>query len=54
MGGSKRKNLLRPSYEEGELRDKSIDEMQDPNFQPDDLKRLIGKAVPAKDPKVAP
>lgn len=45
MGGSKRKNPLRPSYEEGELRDKGIEKMQDPSFQPDDLKRLVAKTV---------
>jgi len=45
MGGSPKKNRLRPSYEEGKLRDKSIEKMQTPDFQPDDLKRLIVKTV---------
>jgi hypothetical protein len=38
----------RPSYEEGELRDKSIEEMQDKRFQPSDLKRLIERAIGRK------
>ena len=50
MGGSKRKNPSRPSYEEAELRDSAIEKMQDPNFQPDDLKRLIAKTVVKKAP----
>ena len=45
MGGSKKKNPLRPSYEEGELRDKNIEKKQHSDFQPKDLLRLIRKAV---------
>jgi len=45
MGGSKKTNPLRPSYEEGELRDKTLDAKQDASFQPEDLQRLVGKAV---------
>jgi hypothetical protein len=45
MGGSKKNNSLRPSYEDGEVRDKSIEKKQQANFQPKDLMRLIGKAV---------
>ena len=46
MPGSKKKNPLRPSYEEGELRDKSIEKKQKAGFQPKDLLRLIRKAIP--------
>jgi hypothetical protein len=35
----------RPSYEEGELRDKRIEEKFDPNFQRKDLLNLIRKAA---------
>jgi hypothetical protein len=45
MTGSKKKNPLRPSYEDGELRDKSIEKKQRASFQPKDLMRLISKAV---------
>jgi len=45
MPGSKKKNPLRPSYEDGELRDKGIEKKQKANFQPKDLLRLIGKIV---------
>ena len=45
MPGSKKKNPLRPSYEEGELRDKSIEKKQQASFQPKDLLRLIKKAI---------
>ncbi|PKB73422.1 MAG: hypothetical protein BZY75_01900 [SAR202 cluster bacterium Io17-Chloro-G7] len=45
MPGSKKKNPLRPSYEEGELRDKSIEKKQRASFQPKDLLRLIKKEV---------
>lgn len=34
-----------PSYEEGELRDKSIEQLQDAEYKKSDLHRLIGKAV---------
>ena len=45
MSGSKKKNPLRPSYEEGELRDKSIEKKQQAGFQPKDLLRIIRKAT---------
>ena len=44
MGGKPSKRP-RPSYEEGELRDKSIAEKQDPKYRAEDLRRLIGRAV---------
>ena len=50
MGGKPSKRP-RPSYEEGELRDKSIEKKQDPNFQPTDLVDLVRKAVSARHPK---
>jgi len=45
MGGSPKKKPTRPSYEEGELRDKSIKAMQDPKYQAKDLERLIKRTV---------
>jgi hypothetical protein len=45
MPGSEKKNPLRPSYEEGELRDKKIEKKQRSDFQPKHLLRLIEKAV---------
>ncbi len=45
MPGSKKKNPLHPSYEDGELRDKTIEKKQRASFQPKDLSRLIKKAV---------
>ena len=47
MGGKPSKRP-RPSYERGELRDKSIEEKQDPKFQPKDLLRLVKKAATKK------
>lgn len=38
-------NKPRPSYEEGELRDKSIEEKMDPAFRRKDLLGLIKKAA---------
>ena len=35
----------RPSYEEGELRDKGIEKLVDPNFQEGDFLKLVGKAA---------
>jgi hypothetical protein len=35
----------RPSYEEGELRDKSIEEKMDPNFRRENLRDVIRKAA---------
>ena len=34
-----------PSYEEGDLRDKSIEEKMDPEYERKDLRRLIKKGV---------
>ena len=45
MSGSQKKNPLRPSYEEGELRDKTLEAKQIPDFTPEDLRRLVTKAV---------
>jgi len=45
MPGSKKKNPLHPSYEEGELRDKSIEKDQRADFKPKDLLRLIKRAI---------
>ena len=45
MSGSKKKNPLPASYEEGELRDKSIEKKQRADFQPKDLLRLIKRAI---------
>ena len=45
MPGSKKKNPLRPSYEDGELRDKSIEEKQTADFKPKNLLALIKRAV---------
>lgn len=55
MGGSKKtgKRPL-PSYEEGKLRDPSIEEKQDPNYKPDDLLGMIRKAAKGKPPKGLP
>jgi hypothetical protein len=41
----KRSDRRRPSYEEGELRDKSIEEKMDPSYQRKDLLDLIKKAA---------
>lgn len=35
----------RPSYEEGELRDKSIEKLADPDFQESDFLKLVKKAA---------
>jgi hypothetical protein len=35
----------RPSYEDGELRDKSIEEEMDPNYGREDLRNVIRKAA---------
>ncbi len=45
MGGSPKKKDVRPSYEEGQLRDSRIEKKQRASFQPKDLLRLIKKAV---------
>ena len=45
MPGSKKKNPLPPSFEEGHLRDKKLEKKQRASFQPKDLMRLIEKAV---------
>ncbi len=44
MGGSPQKRP-RPSYEDGELRDKSIAKMQDPKYQGKDLLKLLKKSA---------
>ncbi len=41
----KKRRERRPSYEEGELRDKSIEEKMDPNYQKSDFLKLIKKAA---------
>ncbi len=43
MGGNKSKRP-RPSYEDGELRDKTIKGKQDPKYQAGTLMRLIKRA----------
>jgi len=44
MGGKPSKRP-RPSYEEGELRDKSIEKKIDPKYRAEDLTRLIQRAA---------
>lgn len=39
-----------PSYEDGRLRDPEIAKKQDPDFQAEDLRKLIRKAVKTEDP----
>lgn len=41
----------RPSYEEGELRDKSIEKLADPNFQERDFLKLVKKAATSSQEK---
>lgn len=41
----RKKKPRSPSYEEGELRDKSIEEKMDPNFGRENLQRVIRKAA---------
>ena len=50
MGGSK-KERPGPSYEEGRLRDRSIEKAQDASFKLVDLLRLLRKAVQPKQVK---
>ncbi len=38
----------RPSYEQGELRDKEIEKLQDPDYQASDLKKLLIKAAKSR------
>lgn len=52
MGGNKNKRP-HPSYEDGKLRDPSIEKMQDREYQRGDLARLIKKAVKGKAPQGA-
>jgi hypothetical protein len=52
MGGNKNKRA-RPSYEEGKLRDPSIEKMQDREYQRGNLAHLIKKAVKRKAPEGA-
>ena len=44
-GRFQKKTPLRPSYEDGELRDESIEKKQQASLQPKDLLRLIKKAM---------
>jgi hypothetical protein len=44
MGGNKN-NRPRPSYEDGKLRDPSIEKMQDETYQRGDLFHLLRRAV---------
>ncbi|MCH8328595.1 MAG: hypothetical protein IID15_08765 [Candidatus Marinimicrobia bacterium] len=50
MGGDKKKRSG-PSYEEGRLRDRSIETAQDGSFKPVDLLRLLRKALQPKQVK---
>lgn len=50
MGGSK-SNQPAPSYEEGRLRDRSIEQMQDPTFGSEHLEQLVKKALQRKEGK---
>ncbi len=52
MGGSKSKRP-RPSYEDGKLRDPSIEKMRDKTYRREDLARLIKKAAKRKAPEGA-
>ena len=45
MSGSPKKKDIKPSYEEGELRDPKIEKKQRASFKPKDLLRLIEKAT---------
>ena len=38
----------KPSYEEGRVRDQSIEQKQSDRFQPDDLMAVVKKAVTPK------
>lgn len=38
----------RPSYEDGELRDKSIEKLQDPGYQKSDFVKLVGKVASSR------
>jgi hypothetical protein len=35
----------RPSYEQGELRDKEIEKLQDPNYKRNDFLKLVKKSA---------
>ncbi|MEK7281720.1 MAG: hypothetical protein AAB037_05150 [Chloroflexota bacterium] len=48
MSGTNKTQTLRPSYEEGELRDKSIEALQDPSFTAEAMGATVKRAVPAK------
>jgi len=45
MNPKKARRRPGPSYEEGELRDKGIEQMQDPAYKKSDLHNLVKKAV---------
>jgi hypothetical protein len=47
MTGKQQSRRPRPSYEDGELRDKSIEQMQDAAYKKSDLHNLVKKAVQA-------
>jgi len=47
MGTKKSDKRPRPSYEDGELRDKDIEQKQDAEYKKGDLLALIKKAVQA-------
>ena len=54
MTSKNQKKRPAPSYEEGELRDKTIEQKQDTDFKKRDLAALIRKAVQvARKPKQA-
>ena len=45
MGGSPKKNDVRPSYDDGRIRTPEVAEMQDEAFSAGKLRKLIKKAV---------
>ena len=48
MGGTKKAQTTRPSYEEGELRDKSIEALQDPGFTAEAMLKAVKRVVTDK------
>jgi hypothetical protein len=48
MGKKPPSKRPRPSHEEGELRDKSIEKLADPDFQESDFLNLIKKAASSR------
>lgn len=53
MGKGKLSKRPAPSYEDGKLRDPSIEKMQEKTYQRGELARLIKKAVKGKAPEGA-